>query len=272
MKSPIVTEEKLMEIFRETEKVLVRPIDIYLIGGSAMEVQRYKDATKDIDIAVDPSEGEVLESAMRSIGLQVNSRIRGRPQDSKFENAILVDLFAGQICGRMHLSAGMKKRSVPISLTGKARIHAISIEDIFLLKSLTERERDVDEMLILLRAGLDWHAILEECSEQDGDHIRNPSVIYEAFVVEKLGEIETRHGVQIPWKAAFKKTAEEKMMDHALFSLIGRKGPLTEADIWKELPGMRTLSKRRLGWLRRGGFIDVDESGNYTVAEGSDRV
>jgi hypothetical protein len=56
----------------------------------------------------------------------------------------------------------MKKRSESQTF-GKLEIRLLSIEDVFLLKSVTKREGDIEDMAIMVRHGgdLKWNVILE---------------------------------------------------------------------------------------------------------------
>jgi hypothetical protein len=68
-----------------------------------------------------------------------------------------------------------------------------SREDIFLLKSVTERDKDLDDMLVLYLRGLDGRTIIRECGLQSGEHVENEKLIYEAFLAVKLEGLEA-HG------------------------------------------------------------------------------
>jgi predicted transcriptional regulator len=62
----------------------------------------------------------------------------------------------------------MKKRSESQTF-GKLEIRLLSIEDVFLLKSVTEREGDIEDMAIMVRHGgdLKWNVILETYFEEE---------------------------------------------------------------------------------------------------------
>ncbi|MDP6155916.1 MAG: hypothetical protein QF682_07245 [Candidatus Thermoplasmatota archaeon] len=44
----------------------------------------------------------------------------------------------------------------------------MSPEDLFLFKSITERELDLDDMRILVESGVNWDVIFHECQKQSG--------------------------------------------------------------------------------------------------------
>ncbi|MEI6795365.1 MAG: hypothetical protein WCK39_00725 [Methanomassiliicoccales archaeon] len=239
-----------------------------------MELLRHKASTKDIDLVVDEEDVLELAKAMRSIGLIVDERKRDGPIVQDTKDGIFVDLFGGQICGKMVLTKGMEARSHAIDISSKARLHAISKEDIFLLKSMTERDRDTDEMFTLYRDGIDGEVVLEECDLQDGDCIREDRRIYTAFLAEKLKEMERRHGIQITWKKKAIELAEAKMLDRTIYRLVESKRAMKQLDmaIAIDIPDMGDLPRRRLKAMVEAGYIIRGEDGSYIVARQAKRA
>ena len=70
-----------------------------------------------------------------------------------------------------------------------------SNEDVFLLKSLSDREKDLPDNRMLIDTGLDWNVILKECVEQ---HRQDTKWIFWLF--EQICRIENKYDVAIAAK------------------------------------------------------------------------
>jgi hypothetical protein len=104
------------------------------------------------------------------------------------------DVFCKTICNHFTLSENMQGRAHPELLLTHLNIFACSNEDIFLLKTFTEREGDLDDCIALARRGLDWSIILHELQEQ----IKNSGKgVWITWVGERFDILEER-GLSIP--------------------------------------------------------------------------
>jgi hypothetical protein len=80
-----------------------------------------------------------------------------------------VDLFCKKVCGRFSLSENMKRRSGSDNIqTKNIELAVCSPEDIFLFKTMTDREGDLDDCSVIVKnkADFEWAAILNEAQEQ----------------------------------------------------------------------------------------------------------
>jgi len=158
------------------EKHLDKPISLYIFGGEGMRLRKLKRSTKDIDIVLeDEASFILLEQALREIGYKPLSGDEITILDKKFEpSGIFVkegyprmDLFVKCICNAFLLSDSMKIRSES-KVVGKLRLYIMSNEDIFLLKSITDREGDIYDMIALAKAsGFDWKIVINELYRQE---------------------------------------------------------------------------------------------------------
>ena len=105
------------------------------------------------------------------------------------DEGMRVDVFVGTICDKLVLSQGMKSRAEFIGDYGKMSLHLCSREDIFLLKSVTERDKDLDDLVLLYRRGIDEGIILEECRAQGKLDDLLGGRIWEAFLLIKIKEM-----------------------------------------------------------------------------------
>jgi DNA-binding transcriptional ArsR family regulator len=214
---------------------------LYLVGGGAMALRGDKDATKDVDLIV---EDEVKAIALRTafIGLGFEVNLQPPPECSALIDAKImtspqgmrIDLFVKRVCNKLTLSSGMKARSKLISQYGLISLRMCSREDIFLLKSVTERARDLDDMAALYRQGLDGNTILQECHEQSSYTSTDDERIWEAFLLAKVEEMEDRYGLAVPWKKRLERIARSRLVMHLMRKEL-EKGPMAVTEICKSL-------------------------------------
>lgn len=229
MESSQIGREEVLSTLRKAGVLCSRRIAVYLIGGGAMALRGEKDATKDLDLVLErQDDADELKKAFERIGFTVNAR---RPDECRalVDAAILsrpaglrADIFVGKVCGRLRFSEGMKQRAVLVDELGKLTLFMCSREDIFLLKSVTERTRDLDDMMSLFRSGLSRDTVLGECDLQSALAGFRESQVWEAFLLLKIEEMEKRYGIDIPWKRALKSRAETRMGAHLLLKEIDK--------------------------------------------------
>jgi len=158
----------LKKEFKTLDGILSEHIDLYLIGGGSMSFQKYKAATKDIDVVVRSNEDlRKIKIALQSISYTIPS-IRG-PYKQMGASAILEntdefrwDIFVKVICDGLQLSDGMIKRSQELFKMENISVYMISPEDIFVFKAITTRDRDREDMYTLFIKGLDFDIIKKE--------------------------------------------------------------------------------------------------------------
>jgi hypothetical protein len=167
--SPKLFDRQYLENeFEKLNKALKEHINLYLIGGGSMSFQKYKAATKDIDVVVrSDSELQQIKAALRSIGYIIPS-VRGPYEQMEasaiFENpdGFRWDIFVNVICGGLQLSEGMIESSHELFKMQNVSVYMISPEDIFVFKSITTREIDKEDMCLLFSKSLDFDIIKSE--------------------------------------------------------------------------------------------------------------
>jgi hypothetical protein len=192
-------------VFAELEKVgnaLTLPVAIYLIGGAAMIKYGLKAATKDIDVLLSTHEetAELIQALSKS-GYQIIHTDRlGAEYQAMFTTHILEnadgfrwDLFQEYVCKKLRLSTGMIERSKALSEAGLLTVKLISKEDIFLFKTVTERDDDEADLLLLARSKVDWELILQECMSQSREDL-----MCEIDLCDKLDKLGTSYGLETP--------------------------------------------------------------------------
>jgi hypothetical protein len=191
----MISEFKTIEAqFNELNKFLKAKVEIYVIGGAVLLYHGLKPATKDIDIVVDTEkEFRALEKDFKEIGYEI--KIPGLEYKHMDLNQIFVkgdmriDLFQRTVCSRFFLSESMKKRAINVINQNNLTVNLCSKEDIFLFKTMTDREGDIEDCMALFQRGLEWESIVSELRHQAK---------------------ETGHDVWITWVAERLETLEEK--------------------------------------------------------------
>ncbi len=139
------------ELFRELGAVLQKPVEAYLFGGENMRIKGLKNVTKDCDIVTrDQQSFKLVRDALAEMGYKPLAREKLSEDDKRINpSAILmhprrsrVDLFTSQVANKLYLSEGMRKRA-ELQGFGKLKLCIMSNEDVFLLKSVTDREGDI---------------------------------------------------------------------------------------------------------------------------------
>ncbi|MBU0662263.1 MAG: DUF6036 family nucleotidyltransferase [Candidatus Diapherotrites archaeon] len=196
-----VAEREIEALFSEAEEKLRGKIRVFSIGGNALIEHGAKTSTKDIDIVV-LSRGDAakLSAAFKSIGFSefmrrdVQYERLGTSAMLERENSPRVDLFAGKVCNALEFSGRMVKRSRRIR-EGRLELYLVSLEDLFLLKSISSRDSDIiDCENILRKSGLDWKVIYSEIAAQES----GLKALCELVVLEHFETLEKRLGVKIP--------------------------------------------------------------------------
>ena len=161
---------QIEKLFKEINKVTEKKINLFVIGGAVLLQQGLKGGTKDIDLVVN-SKTEFMEfqKALGKLGFKL--QIPEKEYEHMNINQIFqkedfrIDLFEKEVCGKFSLTEEMMKRANTILDLNNLNVAHCSNEDIFLFKTMTEREGDLDDCMSLVVPGIDWKIILKELIE-----------------------------------------------------------------------------------------------------------
>ena len=163
----------------QIDKLMKRKITVYLIGGSAMSFYGIKDSTKDID-ALFENQYDCAEffNAITKLGYETSEQYFPPviQMEATFfvykDDEIWIDLFVKNVMNKFELTHSIKNRSVKTDLpTKKLNVNCLDKNDIFLFKSITPRERDEDDCILLLsKSEIDFKIIREEINTQSIKH------------------------------------------------------------------------------------------------------
>jgi len=188
-----------------------KKVRILIIGGSAMAILQDKVVTKDIDCAI-PDEDAFKEFIRCAYDFGFEPDPSSIPEEERGiilrnPNGFRMDIFSKRICNKFLIHEGIMNRAERLNGFSSIETFIMSREDIFISKSITERDVDLSDMFSLYKRGLDEDIIIEELNYQTN----NTGIIWEAFMTVKLLEVEERFDVTIPMKNRINSIAVDKM-------------------------------------------------------------
>ncbi len=240
---------------------LASPVTLYLIGGAAMIRYGLKAATKDIDVLL-PTFQETKEmiQALSKLRYRVLHIDRLAPEYlAMFTSQILEnadgfrwDIFHEAVCRKLRLSTGMIERSAVIFKSGFLTVRLISKEDIFLFKTVTERDDDETDLLLLARSKIDWEVVLKECINQSRYDLR-----CEIDLCDKLDKLETSYGLVTPIYSRISRAAQAEMDEWFEDKIIREldTSPKTQAELLQRFKCEREILIPSLTNLEKTGKI-----------------
>jgi len=167
------------DLFKLIAQYLEKDLTCIAIGGTAMMFSGYKTATKDIDL-VFRSESDrksfikaieqlgYKEKALANVYDEKRKQHRHKPKlytrgDERF------DLFVKSVFG-FELEFDLNKITQRQDFLGKKEfnIYILSKEELILLKAITNRERDYEdiETILKIEKNVDWEYIVSEAIKQ----------------------------------------------------------------------------------------------------------
>ena len=206
----ILKFKQLEKLFHEIDKQLGTEVNIYVIGGAVLLYHGLKPATKDVDIiTADECNYAAFENALKSINFKPKKPI-GIYKKLNL-GAILerddyrIDVFNKTVCKMLTLSDGMKKRANEIINHKNLKVYLCSNEDIFIFKSLTEREGDLEDNISLVQHGINWNIVLEEIILQINTSGQD---VWITWIGERFDTLEEK-GINIPIMKDVNKLRDE---------------------------------------------------------------
>ena len=189
--------EKTME---QLDEAVGQPLSVYLIGGSAMLKAGSKTATKDIDLVL--REKKELDSIVLALGeigfiqIETQSQEELKRTAMHFQNSqgLKFDIFMKNIAGKLEFTESMRQRAISMARLRHLKINRLSNEDLFLLKSVSGRDVDLDDMSKLFQSGLDWEVIISELTLQAEVTGRVWTVIF----LDSMYDLEKEYDLHCP--------------------------------------------------------------------------
>jgi len=181
----MVTYDDQIDLFRLISKNLKRDVECYAFGGTAMLFYGYKDDTKDIDLVFE-NKDEIDEfiDVVKNLGFEwttptgiyIPEKLKDKNKPLMFKRGeIRFDLFSKKIF-RTNISEKMKEDLFAIHEFREKYVLKIKVlrkEHLVLLKSITERQNDFDDIknILLKEKNFDWQYLIDEAiwQHENGD-------------------------------------------------------------------------------------------------------
>jgi hypothetical protein len=247
---------ELRELLEDVSRGLSREVAVYLIGGLAMMQYGMKASTKDVDLVfTSDSDEQEFEAALRSCGFR---RVIDIPECYRRTDARTImertdgmrfDIFVKRVCKKLRLTDGMRRRAVGMGLEGDLRLMTLAPEDIFIFKSVTERDYDLADMALMAGRILDLGAIVDE--------LRTDAVNYRYLphLVVKLDALREVHGIALPGRRRLTREAEVVTAINILEDRL-RHAPLTISEATRSLGEGDGFSRPVLGRMVELGIVN----------------
>lgn len=214
MTSQISSREEVEEILRGLGEQLSEPVQFQVIGGAAMMEYGLKDLTKDIDLVCRDATGKsrLLEAA-NSLGFEVFEPEKRHARLGLDRVAIkgghTLDVFAGRISYDFGLSKAMWQRGKGTRLLGNAEMRYAAVEDIFILKLIANRPRDIEDCVSLTSVKMDYEAIYSEILAQYAKAGTVEEKIWITYLEEGIGKLEEDYRLQVTIADRISELADE---------------------------------------------------------------
>ncbi len=213
MESRISSCEEVEEILKALGERLNQPVQVLVIGGAAMIKYGLKDVTKDIDLVCRDAAGKArLLEASKSLGFEVFGPEKRHARLGLDRIAVkgghTLDVFAGRVSYDFGLSEAIWERGGETRELGKTEMRYAAPEDIFILKLIANRPRDVEDCVLLASAKVDFEAVYSEIEAQYGKPGTVEEKIWITYLEESIGKLEEDYRVQVPIADRVSKLAD----------------------------------------------------------------
>ncbi|RLE96833.1 MAG: hypothetical protein DRJ96_05445 [Thermoprotei archaeon] len=240
---PALPAHVLEEYFREVGRALAEEVYAYVFGGFNLLVEELKPSTKDVDLLVlTEEELRSLMHALEEAGFTPLAEAEPRRATVYEKGSLRVDLFLGEV-GSVVITRDMVRRAARGVAYGKLHLRMMALEDVVFLKSVSGRERDVEDVSRIVRARrLKWRVVLEDLLSQEN---RGKLAL---TLLDTLEVMEEAHSIRVSrrLKARVRELALEYLVEQAL--KLGHREPREIAEL---LGVPRSTVMRILGRLRR---------------------
>ncbi len=235
---------------------LSRELSVYLIGGLNLMLRGIKDSTKDIDLVLKNKDDlHEIKSGLEKIGYREEIKAEGY---GLFPSVVMkrdkgpsFDLFVGVVCGGISLSEEMKKRAESFGRFNRLRVNLLSPEAIFIFKSMTEREGDLEDVKVLaLKYPLDWNRILSEIKRQEEISKKT----FSFSLLDTLEILEERYGIYSPITKRLRFHCIKKGI------LLALNEPRTISELRKFVDFPRYMVEKALQDLEKENRVRIERS------------
>ena len=199
----MISFKEQIELFEIIGKELNEETECFAVGGTAMMFYDLKDSTKDVDLVfTDRKSLNEVKFALDKSGFKEKTNVKIFRNYEVAETMPIMmegkktrfDLFYREIiCFK--LSETIIYRVKEVHEFGNLIVKIVSLEDIVLLKSATERKKDRDDASEIIRkANIKWDIIIKEAFHQT--ELNKP--LFVVFLYDFLLELKEDFKAEIP--------------------------------------------------------------------------
>ena len=218
----MINFDQQLDYFKLIGKELNVKRECFVIGGSAMMFYNAKSETKDVDLVfMDKEAFNDIKNILVKLGFEEKKsliRIFKRYEEAHNKPIMMIgketrfDLFLNEII-TLKMSDSIIDRVRESHEFENLIIKVVSPEDIILLKSATEREKDkIDALSLINKFNIKWNIIIEESINQSkiGKHL------FPVFLFDFLYELKEDLKADIPKDVLNKirKISENMLEEH----------------------------------------------------------
>ncbi|MBI3033443.1 hypothetical protein HYY69_08270 [Candidatus Woesearchaeota archaeon] len=158
-KNATITFRPDLEAFLQLLADLDKDIELFALGGTAMILANIKESTKDIDFLT-TLDYEQLRILLQLAGLKEKNTTR--LCNTWFLNNLRIDFFYDAFILGYSLPDDWKKLSIQLKSIGKIRLYILNWYDIIITKLSRSEERDINDILFILKTQKIDFAILKK--------------------------------------------------------------------------------------------------------------
>jgi DNA-binding IscR family transcriptional regulator len=232
------SKEEIESLLKKIEEKLKEKIEVYLIGGANLVLRGLKISTKDIDLIVGKNHYEALKNALIFLGFTFSNNVF---EKEKYR----VDVFVERVMNGYYLSERMKKDKERIFEFRNLAVYLLPLEYIFLFKSYSSREVDVEDCKVIAEKGIDWKKVLEECLKQEEELGK----FFSITLFDMINELK-KSGIRVPIERKLIRHCDRKMIEISL-----SKGKKTVKELVKESNIPESTVRKILKELEKEGKV-----------------
>jgi DNA-binding Lrp family transcriptional regulator len=232
------SKEEIEALLKEIDKKLKERIEVYIIGGVNLVLRGLKISTKDIDLIVEKKHYKALKDVLISLGFSFSNNIF---EKEKYR----IDVFVERVINGYYLSERMKKDREKIFEFKNLVAYLLPLEYVFLFKSYSSREIDIEDCKIIAERGIDWKKVLQECLEQE----KELGKFFSITLFDMINELK-KFGIRAPIERKIVKHCDRKMIEISL-----SKGKKTVKELVEELNIPESTIRKILKELKKEGKI-----------------
>lgn len=214
------------DLFEDIGSVLEKKVTVYLIGGENMRIKGLKSKTKDCDVLVkDKNAYDVFTEALVEMGYDSNEVKDFSKEDKNIHPSMIlehknrsrVDVFTQKIRKEIFLSKKMIERA-EFQTFKNLRLGMLANEDVFLLKSVTSRDGDIQDMAALVmgrrlddkmqKYDFNWDIVWNEILLQEKDNYKS----FSYTILDSLEFLSDRIDIKPPfWNALLRRVLDNEI-------------------------------------------------------------